>query len=847
MKISLKWLQDYVDVADFLDQPEPLAEKLTAAGIEVEGIERPGQAFAQVVVGKILLKDRHPDADKLTLCQVDVGQGESQQIICGASNHQQGDKVVVALPGAVLPGDFKIKVSKIRGVESRGMLCSASELGLDLGSSEGIVILPEEAPVGEAFAQYRGLEDVIFELSVTPNRADCLSHLGLAREIGSLLERPVRVPSPEFTAKGAPTQELVSVEVKNSDLCPRYAGRVIRGVKVGPSPDWLRQRLESVGLNSINNVVDVTNFVMMELGQPLHAFDVAKLRDQKILVAESLPGELFITLDKTEISLKGGELMIRDGERPVALAGVVGGLESGVSETTQDLFVESAHFVPETVRKTARSHGIETDSAYRFSRGTDPEMVKLALDRACELIQKTAGGEVAEVYVDHYPAPLPRKPVAVNVADVSERLGYEVSAEEFQAILRRLGCRVEPMLESSKDQPDKAFAVVAPAYRWDLFQAVDFIEEVARVKGYDLIPEHFPPLHYHPSPHVQDYSHQERLANLVAGQGYYQAVNYGFISSKWSEGFLGNTELLKPWGVEVSSAPVPIQNPLNADLDVMRVCLLPGLFKNLLHNYRHSVGYGRLFELGSVFSSRPPEAEDRKVPGQATGPGPFAGDRVYSESPRLALLGWGQVTQLWSSSAANRPVVYDLKSHIEAILSQLRITQYQWLRAEEMEGKGAEVPDFLHPGQSAALVVEGRALGFVGSLHPLLLEREKLRSSVAVAELDVAQLMRGQPRSLKVKSLSRFPAVERDLTFVLPQSLSAGQVLGEIKKAAGANLQSARVVDVFTGGDLKEDQRAVSYRMLLQSHQETLSEELLQGLQTKVIEQVKRKLAIEVR
>ncbi len=846
MKISLKWLQDYVDVADFLAQPEPLAEKLTAAGIEVEGIERPGQAFASVVVGHIKVKDRHPDADKLTLCQVDVGSGGLQQIVCGASNHQQGDKVVVALPGAVLPGDFKIKVSKIRGVESRGMLCSASELGLSEGetaeAAKGIVILPPQAPVGESFARYRELDDVIFELSVTPNRADCLSHLGLAREIGSLSERPVRVPEPQFSATGAPTQDLVAVEVLNAQLCPRYAGRVIRGVKVGPSPDWLKGRLELLGLNSINNVVDVTNFVMMELGQPLHAFDVARLAGPKILVGEAKKGEKFTTLDKTEIVLKGGELVIRDEERPVALAGVVGGLNSGVTDQSQDLFIESAHFIPESVRRTSRQYGIETDSAYRFSRGTDPEMVELALNRACELIQKLAGGEVAEVYVDHYPSPLIREAVAVHVDLVSQKLGYPVEAQEFAQMMTRLGCRVEPLVTSQSE----AFALVAPVYRWDLFQPVDFIEEFARLKGYDQIPESFPPLEHKPSPHAREYLMQETLSELVRAQGYSQAVNYGFIGSEWSADFLQNPEVLPAWGLEGAAEPVKVLNPLNVELDVMRLSLLPGLYKNILHNFRHSVEWGRLFELGSVFQAKVPEPGKPAPAGSTEASGPSVGHWEYVERSRLSMVAWGQSETLWHKKVS-WPVVYDLKAAIESLLLRLRLGGFHWRTAEEMKAQGQGVPGFLHPGKSAALILEGRPVGFVGSLHPLLLEREKLRADVSVAELDVESLMRGQPRALKLKSLSPYPAVERDLTFVVPHSVPANRLFAEIKKASGPLLQSVQVVDQFTGGDLPAGTRALSYRMKLQDSQATLSEETLQKVQSQIIELVKKKHSISVR
>ena len=371
MKISLNWLSDYIDLKDYLGNVDELAKILTAAGLEVEEIEDPSKHWGSVVIGKIEKKDKHPDADKLTVCQVDVG-GKVEQIVCGAKNHNAGDFVVVATPGAVLPGDFKIKKSKIRGVESNGMLCSETELGLS-DEADGIMILKDNPKTGTAFADYTDQGAIVFELNVTPNRADCLSHLGLARELATLLDRKIKKPAADIKEGGSEISKDIKVELKDSKGCPRYCGRMIKGVKVGPSPGWLKSRIESVGLNSINNIVDVTNYVLFEYGQPLHAFDYSEIKKQTITIQKAKAGEKFTTLDSTEIELSSDDLLIRDGERAVALAGVVGGLNSGVTEKTTDIFLESAFFAAEGVRKTSRAHGIETDSCYRFSRGVDPQ------------------------------------------------------------------------------------------------------------------------------------------------------------------------------------------------------------------------------------------------------------------------------------------------------------------------------------------------------------------------------------------------------------------------------------------------------------------------------------------
>ncbi|MGE3386086.1 MAG: phenylalanine--tRNA ligase subunit beta, partial [Bdellovibrionales bacterium] len=716
MKISLLWLNDYVDVKEFLNDAKPLADKLTAAGLEVESVTDMGKQFANVVVGKIIELGKHPNADRLTVCQVDTGEGKARQIVCGAKNHKQGDFVVAALPGAVLPGDFAIKESKIREIESKGMLCSEVELGLK-SESEGILILPKDAPVGKAFASYFGLQDVVLEINVTPNRADCLSHLGLAREIGCLLDRAVNLPKPKLKAGAAITKKTIAVSLNESKMCPRYAGRVIRGVKVGPSPDWLKQRLRAVDINSINNVVDVTNYVMLELGQPLHAFDVRSLKSSKIIIEKAKAGEKFISFDSSEMKLSGDELTIRDGERAVALAGIVGGKNSGVENSTTDLFIEAAHFTAEAVRRTMRRLGVQTDSAYRFSRGTDPDGVVRALERACGLLQEVAGGEVASDHYDEYPRPIRRESIEVSVSYVSQRLGYEVTAKELGRCLEQLGCGVKAMGK-------EAFVVEPPAYRWDLNHKTDLVEEFGRLKGYDAIPEKFPALSYQPLQHESQFLLENLLADKVQAAGFQQAVNYGFVSSNWQKQVLAGQGYQEA-GVEIVTEPVMLKNPLNEELDVMRVSLLPGLFKNALHNYRYGNEIGRLFELGYVF-------------GKA--------EQGYRQTPRLSLVAWGQKQALWNQ-ADKRSVVYDLKGALESVLEKLNITNYQWQTLKN-------VPSLFHPVQTVALFCEGRAVGIVGALHPALVESEKLRITLALAELDFDKLMRGQPRLPKAQSLA---------------------------------------------------------------------------------------------
>ena len=812
MKISLKWLCDHIDVQDYSSKSAELAGLLTAAGLEVEAVENKAESLKSVVVGHIQKLERHPNADRLTVCQVDTGEGQLRQIVCGAKNHKEGDKVVVTLPGAVLPGNFEIKKSKIRDVESLGMLASESELGLKK-EAEGILILPADAPVGKAFAEYFGLDDVVFEINVSPNRADCLSHLGLARELSALLDRPLKAsPFNVKPSANVDTKKTVALEIKAVQLCPRYSGRVVRGVKVGESPVWLKQRLESVGLNSINNVVDITNFIMMDLGQPLHAFDISTLKGGKIIVAQATPGESFKTLDGTEMKLTGDELTIRDAERAICVAGVIGGLNSGVSSSTQNVFIESAHFAMDSVRKTARRHGLQTDSAYRFSRGTDPSGVVRALERACAMIQQIAGGEVAGDHWDSYPNPQKKTAIAVNADYISQRLGYPVAGGDLNVWLLRLGCQVE--------KTGSQFMVTPPEFRMDLEQEVDFVEEYGRLNGYDHIPSILPVMSYAPLAQDKAFFFEQRLAELARTAGLSQCVNYGFTSSKFQAATLGPVEAYRAAGLEMDSQPVALKNPLNEELDVMRVSLVPGLLKNLLHNLRHGNSLGRVFETGFVFRHGP---------------------EGYQQDARVAFAVWGLGQNLWHKGGRDEQLFFELKSRLQNILERLGIQGAQfnpWVAA---------TAQMLHPAQAATIFIEGRNIGYVGTVHPKWAMAEKLRVPVVVAELDVKALSRGQPRVVKFKPVSKFPAVERDLAFVLPKTLAAADVSSEIKKTSGALLQSIDIFDVFEGGTLPEGHVSVAYRMIFQDLEGTLNEEKLTSLQAQIVANVEKKLNVKVR
>lgn len=814
MKISLKWLNEFVSIEDYFSKPQQLADVLTRAGLEVEEIKNLARDFENVVIGLILEKDKHPQADKLSLCRVTTGEGVVHQIVCGAQNHKANDRVVVALPGAVLPGNFAIKKAVVRGVESGGMLCSLTELGLAT-ESDGIVILPETAPIGQAFSQYEGLDDITFELKVTANRADCLSHYGLAREVACLLGRDLKALSPDLTQSTGKTHEFFQIDIKDQELCPRYSGRYIRNIKVGPSPVWLKKRLEMIGMNSINNIVDVTNYVMMEIGQPLHAFDAGQIKSHRVIVQKSQAGEKFKTLADVELSLTGEELMIQDAERSLCIGGVIGGLNSGVSDSTQEIFLESAYFSPLTVRRSMRGHGLTTDSGYRFSRGVDPENTLLALNRATELILQVAGGSACLEPLDFYPTPQKKQAVEISIDWITQRLGYSADPQKFENFMRRLGCEVKATSLGS-------WVITPPSFRFDLEQAVDFVEEYARLDGYENIPESLPTLRTVPTQQDSNYVYQTLTSQTLRAQGFSEAMHSVFVGTQFQKNFYENPQVLTQLGLRMSEAPVTVLNPLNEDQNALRQSLCGGLYLNVKNNFHSGNHTGRLFEIGKTFQ--------------------WESSGKYQELWRLGFSAWGQVSGLWQKAATHHPI-YEIKAAIENYLVSLNIVSFKW---QNISNKG-EVPAFIHRGQVASLIVEGKKIGFVGSLHPEILDNDKIRVDVAIAEVDLEAIFQKLPRSKKVSSPSRFPAAERDLALMMPKMMKVQEVLEIAKKAAGPFLQSLEVFDVFEGGSLEAGFKSVAFRFVFQDKKETLREEGISQAMESVQKELKTKLQIGVR
>jgi phenylalanyl-tRNA synthetase beta chain len=796
MQVTLHWLRQYVD---FHGAPDELAERLTMLGLEVENvISLPGE-FEGIVVAQVLTREPHPNADKLSVCRVHDGRAE-RQIVCGAHNFQPGDKVPLILPGATLatkPGEkpFTVKVGKIRGVESHGMMCSGRELGLS-DDHEGLLILPPAAVVGQPFAAHLGRAsgDVVYDLEITPNRPDLNSVIGIAREIAAVTGQPLRLPTIDLPATATPAAaDLVAVRLDDPDLCPRYTARVIRGVRIGPSPDWLRVSLEKVGLRSINNVVDITNFVMLETGQPLHAFDyhlVSPNSDGKptIVVRRAQPDETFVTLDGQTHRLTGDMLLIADEQKGIALAGVMGGQNSEINERTVDVLLESACFQPASIRRTAKSLGLRTDASYRFERGADIGITEWASRRCAQLILQTAGGTLADGLVDAYPQPQSPRQITLRHHKVNDLLGIRLPPEEIEYHLGQLG--LKPI--SRKPRPVDAAPVSEPVtfeiptFRVDLKRETDLIEEVARLHGVDKIPATPPRGAIGSNPFDAVYDQFAIVRRLLSGLGLDEAQ--------------GQTLIADAAARLVTPQPVALHNPLSSDMNVLRPSLLPGLLDALRHNLNRKVDSVALFELGRVFTRPEP-------PGH-----------TIRESVRLAIALTGPRSPgFWGGADRDaKSDLYDLKGILEAFLEQIGLRAVTFTRRDEGS------PLFL---ESATLALGGKViLGEFGSMAPALARRYDLRDPVLLAELDLDQILARRSATRQFKSLPPYPSVRRDLAIVVAEPIAHETILHTVRKARPANLEQVELFDVFRGQHVAAGYKSMAYAFTYRHPGRTLTD-----------------------
>ena len=797
MNVSIKWLKEHVD---FDLSPEVLAERLLMLGMEIESIKQLGEGLDRVVVGRINTVDKHPQADKLVLCNVNVGSGTDAQIVCGAPNAREGLVAPVALVGAQLPNGLTIKRAKIRGEESQGMLCSEQELAIS-DEASGLMELPDDTQIGAPIVEALGLDDVVLELEITPNRPDCLSMIGVAREIGVTTGNPLRLPEVNIQQGMTDVHNLTSVTIEAPDLCPRYAARVIRGVKIAPSPAWLQHRLQAIGVGTINNIVDITNYVLMEYGHPLHAFDYHRLTENRIVVRRAEPGEKLKTIDAEERELTPDMLVIADAQNPVALAGVMGGFDSEITNQTVDVLLESAYFDPPSIRKTSKALGMHTEASHRFERGADPEGVIPAINRAAQLIAEIAGGEICSGIVDAYPG----KREAINIKLRPERanfvLGTEIDADDIRDILTRLGFIVSD-----------AFEVTAPTFRPDVGQEIDLVEEIARVYGFNNIPTTLPRGDI-PIPKVDLKENlREHVKTYLLQCGMMEAMNYAFYHPDVFDRIrLESTDPLRQ--------VVQIANPLSEDQSIMRTTLLPSLLANAQHNRNHQINDVQFFECSKVFI-------------------PNEGNEYPNEPERVAGIIAGNLGAGVYGDPLRPADFFDIKGVVEGMLDQCGISDYTIAHTDH--------PAF-HPGRRAEIRIEDKVLCVFGEAHPEVLENYDLPHKAHLFELDFERLVDVVEPMKQFESIPIYPSVNRDLAIVLDADTPASHPT-EIIKAAGGELVSAlHLFDVYTGEQVPEGKKSLAFAIEYRSTTETLTDEIVDRVHGGILEQLEQELGATLR
>ena len=798
MLISLNWLKQYVDIKESVDE---IANALTMIGQEVEAIDIQGKDLGNVVIGQIVEFDKHPNSDRLTLLKVNVGEEEPLQIICGATNHKLNDKVVVAKIGAVLPGNFKIKKSKIRDVESFGMLCSDAELGL-AKESEGIIILPEDAPIGKEYREYAGLNDVIFELEITPNRPDCLSHIGIAREVAAYYNRKVKYPVIEIAETIESVNTVIKVNIEDKERCKRYLGRVIKNVKIKESPEWLKTRIRAMGLNPINNVVDVTNFVMFEYNQPMHAFDLDKV-EGNITIRAAKENEEITTLDGVERVLKNGELVIADDEKAIAIGGVIGGQNTQIDDDTKNIFVEVAYFTPENIRRESRDLGIFTDSAYRNERGMDIENLAVVMNRAVSLLAEVAEGEVLSEVIDKYVEKPKRAEISLNLEKLNKFIGKTLTYEEVGKILTHLDIELKPL-------GDGTMLLTPPSYRADLTRPADIYEEVIRMYGFDNIEAKMPVMSIESGEENTNFKISRIVREILKELGLNEVINYSFIPKFTKELF--------NFGEEV----IEIKNPLSEDMAIMRPTLLYSLIANVRDNINRNQTDLKLFEISKTF---------KKLGEGQNG--------LAIEDLKIALILSGREEKnLWNQSKSDYNF-YDLKGYLEFLLERLNVTKYSLTRLTNNKN--------FHPGASAEIKIGEDVIGVLGELHPNLVNYFGIkREKVFFAELNLTSLLKYIKIKVNYETISKYPEVLRDLAITLDRSVLVGEMVKEIKKKVNL-IEKIDIFDVYSGDKIDKDKKSVAMSIVLRDKNRTLTDEDIDKAMTAILELIKDKYNGEIR
>ena len=820
MKVSCKWLSEYVEVPS---DTQAFCDKLDLTGTGVEGVDESGAAFSGVVVGQVVSKEAHPDSDHLWCTLIDVadcnvdaqGNPEPLKIVCGAQNFQQGDKIPVAMVGAVLPGDFKIKKGKLRGQVSMGMNCSSKELGLGDNGVDGLMILPEDAPVGMDFAQYWGLSDRILDLEITPNRPDCLSMEGMAREVGAMYRVPVAdvTAGVELVEDDQPASDLCTVQIADPELCPRYTARVIRNVKVGPSPEWLAERISAAGARPINNVVDITNYVLFLLGQPLHAFDYDKLdKDDQgranIIVRAAEQGEKFTTLDGEERELISDMTVIATPERAIALAGVMGGLETEVTDETVNILLEAATFSPSHTSRTSRNLGLISESSIRYERKVDADRIERNADFAAALIAQLTGGTVCKGAVDEWPVREQAIQLQFRHQRFCSMMGADIARSEAEDILTRLGCVVA-------DAGDDVLDVTVPSFRPDLEREIDLYEEVLRLYGMEKIPSTLPGGRGRVGRYSEAQQVVAKLHDTLRACGLNETMTYA----------LANPEDLKMLRMDgcVSGEAVELINPMNADQSVMRQSLIPGLLHSVAHNQNHGVENIQLYETGAVFAA----AEGRKQP---------------KERQMIAGVLAGAMRAVgWNVS----PVPFDFfdgKGVLESVARELALPKVQFRKIE------AQDAPFLQPGRAAQMMAAGAVIGWVGEIHPLAVDAFEADAPVVAFELDVNALVKASRLARDYEQVPEFPPENVDVAFVVDEDVTNERLVQCMGSAGGKLLASVQLFDVYRSEErLGAGKKSMAYALEYRAADRTLTGEEVEKAHARLVTKVSKATGAEVR
>ena len=798
MLISLNWLKQYIDL-DGIEINE-MENALTMIGQEVEKIDIVGGNLDKVVVAHLEEVKKHPNADSLTLCKVNNGK-EILQIVCGATNHKTGDKVALAQVGARLKEDFTIKKGKIRGEESNGMLCSEDELGIG-SDKDGIIILPEDAPVGVPFKDYLGINDTVFELEITPNRPDCLSHIGIARELSAYYGKELKYPETEIKSEiSEKTSDNVKVSIEDSNLSRRYVTRILKNVTVKESPKWLKERIEAVGLRSINNIVDVSNFILMEMNHPNHVFDLDKIEGNEIKVKSAVNGDKLVTLDEQERELEDGDIVICDSKKILALGGVMGGLDSEVTDNTKNILLEVAQFNPQNVRKTSRRLTLSSDSSYRFERGIDVEDSIKVINRLANLIQEVAGGEILNGYVDVYPVPHENKVAELNFERLNRFVGKVIPREKVIEILRNLEIDVKDNGET--------LTLTAPSYRGDLELEQDYFEEVIRMYGFDNIENILPRVDINKNSTLDTTKLTDRVKTICASVGLKEVINYSFIPKD-------ALQKLKFTGVSEDKL-IDISNPITEDFVTMRPTLLYSLIKNAKDNMNRNVSNIRFFEVSRTFEKAEELAkEDIKV--------------------GIILAGENDKT-LWNPKPVHYDF-YDLKGIVEEIFSKLKFQNFSLKRSVQTE---------FHPGRSADVFVGKEYIGSFGEIHPDVLENFGLnKKTVLVAEFNIELIKKYINKPFVYQGIVKYPAVPRDLALVMNENILVGDVLKTIERI-DKKIEKVELFDIYQGIGVEPGKKSVAISILLRDDSKTLEEKEINDIIDKILAKMKKDYMAELR